>query len=117
MVAVKHAVELEDDVGGEGHVRRGFVNEIERITVTGDLLLGAISGGRRFEDQRLDALPRRRDALETVRRLRRLDHGGLAQRGQNVRGLLAEQVLPPPELAQSPEQSEAAVIESAESSN
>ena len=93
-------MELEDDVWGERDVGRGFVNQIEGVAVPGDLLLGPVARGRGLEHERLDPLPRRGHTFETVRRLRRFDHGGFAQSGQNLWSLLAEQVLTPTELAQ-----------------
>ena len=66
------------------------VNRAQDLAVARDLLLRAIRWRGAVCDKVPDALQRRDDSLDTVRRLGALDDGVLAQRLENLWGLLFE---------------------------
>ena len=99
-VAEEHRVELQHDVRGERHVLVRLVDELQGVAVAGDLLLGAVAGRGRLQDDGLDPPRRGDDALDAVRGLARLDDGGLAQDLELLGDLGDEEVLPAARLTE-----------------
>src|SRR5471030_2518268 len=87
------AVQLQHDAGRQPDVLGVAVNRAQDLTVARDLLLGTIRWRGAVRDEFPDALQRRDDSLDAVRRLRALDDGVLAQRLENLRGLLFKESL------------------------
>ncbi len=70
------------------------MDELQGVAVAGDLLLGAVAGRGRLQDDGLDAPRRRDDTLDAVRGLARLDDRRLAQDLELLGDLGDEEILP-----------------------
>ena len=97
------AVQLQHDVGRQSDVLGVAVNHAQDLAVARDLLLGAIRWRGAMGNEVPDALQRRDDSLDAVRRLGALDDGVLAQRLENLGGLLFEESLFAAVLADEPD--------------
>ncbi len=92
-VPVEHLMELLDDSRRDGDARGALVNEIEHISIAGDLLFGPVSRRGGPENDSLDSLVRRNDALDPIRRLAGLDDRDPLERLEDLRSLTLEQGL------------------------
>ena len=87
-MTVKDLVELKNIILGNGNNIKAFVNNVQYIPVTGDLLLVTVAGCRFFFHQLTDSCICGNDALNGVRCLRALHLGDLNQLFQFLRPLL-----------------------------
>src|ERR1700704_5182945 len=86
-------VQLQHDVGRQSDGLGMAVNRAQDLAVARDLLLRAIRWRGAVRDELPDALQRRDDSLDAVGRLGALDNRVLAQRLENLGGLLFEESL------------------------
>ena len=84
---------MQHDVGRQSDVLGVTVNRAQDLAVARNLLLGTIRWRGSVRDEFPDARQRRDDSLDAVGGLGALDDGVLAQRLENLRGLLIEQGL------------------------
>ena len=84
---------MQHDLRRQSDVLGVAVNRAQDLAVARDLLLGTIRGRGTVRDELPDALQRRDDALDAVGGLSALDNGVLAQRLENLGGLLFEESL------------------------
>src|SRR5262249_12276012 len=87
------AVQLQHEIRRERHVREVRVDGVQDIAITGDLLFGAVCRLCPFGNEVADALRRRHDAFDSIRRLGALNDSALPERLEYLRRLLLEEGL------------------------
>jgi len=105
-LAASHAVQLQHRLLGERERGAALVDQRQRVPVTANLLLVAVTQCRLAEDHRGHPGRVDLDALDPVRRHRALDQGVLPQGLEPLRGLPGEELLSPPgfgEIGQIPD--------------